>query len=956
VALELVTGPAGGGKTGYLLERYCSMLEQEPILVVPTQRLRDLQQRRLAKRGAIFGQRVMTLDELFELVAYQTGLSTERVLTQTQRQLILRTVCDATDVEALSASAKREGFTAGLGRFFGELERAMITPETFAETASTWAAQTRRGNYVCELSRLYAAYHRYLGALNALDADLVKWRAATALDQHPSSWQRQPLVIDGFDELSPVAISVIEAVACRADVLICLDYEHERSASSALEPLTERLGGLQAHKTKLARADRARGALDHLESELFSDSPRRAQSEGAIRCLLAGGQRCEIELVGAKVLELLRSGVQCEKIAVCFRNPQAYAQLVGQVFTAYGIPFAMRESCRLARTSLGRGLLALNRLAIGRGRCEDLISYLRVTDSPDAVDCLEREIRAQAVRAVGEARRRWEVNNRRLYELDRLLACKGGAEFIDELDAILRRLFVAYRAPALRPGADEDVCAFKTVQQILAELRDDVVVAGITAQGVYATLCAASTTIGPSPGVGRVRVGGCEEVSCERFDAVFVCGLQEGEFPRRPSPPACIPEGDRQALASISEGLAPLVDGSWLERERHLFYRCISRADNLVVLSSCVSDEEGNPKPRSFFLDSVEELFSDELSKTTRWLAEVTWDPHIAPTPTEFDRGQALLRPRSHEQPPQGLSNPKVLAELKSRTTFSASALETFADCPVRWLVEHMLEPAQIVPDPGHLARGRHAHRLLNEIYQQLQQNGARSVTEANLPDAEAALEKALSESLDASRGDGALAGDLLGTTRLKQDLLEHLRREASDNSAFEPTELELGFGGHFDRLPAVSLDGEQLYLRGKVDRMDVKDGCAVVRDYKSAGGATGVARWEQDNRLQIRLYLLAVAELFGLEPAGGLYVPLSGQDRRPRGALLADASDDLGQGFVKTDWVTRGELADKLEAAREDATALAERVRAGTVYPRPDSCPGGRCAYPSICRQEQAG
>jgi ATP-dependent helicase/DNAse subunit B len=962
VALELITGPAGCGKTEHLLQRYVSMLDQEPVLVVAGQRLRDLQQRRLAKRGAVFGQRVLTLDEVFELAFYQTGSSVVRVLTPTQRELILRTVCDATELEALRASSRHQGFTASLGRFFGELERAMVTPETFEKAASGWAKKTARANYACELARLYAAYHRYLSRLGALDDDLVKWRSVEALRQDPESWQKRPVFFDGFDDLSPVGISLIEAVAQKAEVSICLTYERGRAASSALEPLIERLERLASHTTTLSRSNRAPRALNHLEGQLFSDTYRRAQSEDAVRCQLAGGQRCEIELVGAKVIELIRSGLHPEKIALGFRSPQAYAPLVRQVFTAYGIPFSMRVPVRLYQTAFGRGFLALVGLATGSAGCESLIAYLRtpgVTDRPHTVDALEQEVRAHAIRSPQEARRRWESQNRTLYELDRLLACEDAGEFIDELDSQLQRLFAAFqssKAPNLSVEDQQEVGVFKTICKTLAEARDQVVVSNLTSEAVYTTLCATTATVGPSPGMGRVRVGGCEEISGERFDAVFVCGLQEGDFPKSPSPPACIGEGDRRELASIAGDCQWLIDGRWLERERYLFYRLASSADTLLVLSSCVSDEEGNPKPRSFFLNSVEDLFTDELAKSRRLLSDVTWDPEVAPTPTEFDRGIALLGPRSYEQPPNGLCNPKVLAELATLTTFSASALEAFANCPVRWLLEHMVKPTQIEPESQQLARGRHAHQLLCEIYKQLQQTGARGVTEDNLADVEATLENVISQRGDSFKNSDMPPERLLGTTRLKQDLLEHLRQEATDNSAFEPTKLELGFGGELDQLPAMPLDDQDLYVRGKIDRLDIKNDCAVVRDYKSAGSAAGVARWEEDNRLQVSLYLLAVKKLLGLEPAAGLYVPLSGQDRRPRGALVTDASDDLGQGFVKTDWVSKPEIETKLECVGATAAALAKSIREGTVYPRPDTCKGGRCAYPSICRQEQAG
>ncbi len=53
----------------------------------------------------------------------------------------------------------------------------------------------------------------------------------------------------------------------------------------------------------------------------------------------------------------------------------------------------------------------------------------------------------------------------------------------------------------------------------------------------------------------------------------------------------------------------------------------------------------------------------------------------------------------------------------------------------------------------------------------------------------------------------------------------------------------------------------------------------------------TARAKLEEEAKLQLQLYMIAVAELWGAETVGGLYLPLRGtSSRRPRGAVLEDA------------------------------------------------------------------
>ena len=79
----------------------------------------------------------------------------------------------------------------------------------------------------------------------------------------------------------------------------------------------------------------------------------------------------------------------------------------------------------------------------------------------------------------------------------------------------------------------------------------------------------------------------------------------------------------------------------------------------------------------------------------------------------------------------------------------------------------------------------------------------------------------------------------------------------------------------------------EDVAVSGKIDRVDVDPMSArgIVVDYKS-GAAPTASQIHDEARLQIPLYMLVLRDQLGLEPMGGVYMPLGG-GRRPRGMLL---------------------------------------------------------------------
>ncbi len=100
---------------------------------------------------------------------------------------------------------------------------------------------------------------------------------------------------------------------------------------------------------------------------------------------------------------------------------------------------------------------------------------------------------------------------------------------------------------------------------------------------------------------------------------------------------------------------------------------------------------------------------------------------------------------------------------------------------------------------------------------------------------------------------------------RVERLLERFLAEEAErDTGGFEPWLLEARFGEHPDaERPVLDLGGWGLH--GAVDRVDRSgDGRAVVIDYKLAAQVTPLEKFEERAKLQLPLYLLAVAQHWG--------------------------------------------------------------------------------------------
>jgi ATP-dependent helicase/DNAse subunit B len=959
--LTLVTGPANSAKAGEVLGGLRERLDDEPILVVPAFGDVEHAQRELAERGAVFGARVQRFQRLFSTIAARAGYG-ERVASPLQRELIVEQAVRDAQLSVLAESAAQPGFVRAAVRLVGELERAMVDPPRFTRALRDWAGDGPRRRYADEVAAIYRRYRERLEASGLADPDLFAWRAVDALRREPARWGETPVYVYGFDDFTPVERDALETLAtrCGVPVVVSLPFEPGRLAFRAvagthaeLSQIAERAISLPAISDHYA--DESREALHHLERTLFEPPEREPAEPGpAVRLHSAGGERAEVELMAAEVLRLLRDdGVRPGDVAVVFRSPGRYASLIEQVFGAYGIPYSLDRSVKLPHTGLGRGLLALIRCAVLDGSAEDLLAWLRTPgklDQPALADRLESQARREGAETAGQAREVWERERFELGELDRLREARGVEALTEELDRQLERLFVApyRRQAAVLSGAETgEARAFRFARGALRELGA-AAAAGmeLTPRRVHDTLADLNVHVGENPQPDRVQVAHPGAIRARRFEAVFLCGLQEDEFPRQSAAEPFLSDEDRREIARAS-GLRLALREDQLDRERYLFYVCASRAERLLVLSSRYCDEEGNPQAESFFVDDVRDLFRP-LQPKRRSLSDVTWPPGAAPTTREWERALARTRPRREDRCPEPLTAATLLAKLEERGALSAGALEHFADCPVKWLVEDVLRPDGLEPDPEQMVRGSYAHAVLHSTYRRLrEETGDRRVTPANLPTAERILLEELREHRSEFRLSPKQTRVRAAVRRLEFDLLRYLRHDAESDGEFEPEHLEYEFDD-------VEVGGVR--LRGRIDRVDTWDGHLLVRDYKSGKKADSykVASWEKENRFQAALYMLAAQRLLELRPAGGVYVPLGGTDRRPRG-MVAEGLPALGSDFYDNDRLGPDEFEGRLEWARERIAETAERLRRGELACTPDSCAwNGGCSYPSICRVEE--
>jgi len=961
--ITLVTGPANAGKAQVVMDTVRRHLAhgREPLLIVPTGADVEHYLRELAGERVAMGVRVARFSELIDETVRRAGVA-EAVLGGLARERVIATLA------ARRADGRvGSGLLRALGELFEELQVRRVSPArlTAALRAGLGAEADALG---VDLGGIYGDYHATLARLGRHDAEQRAVRALDRLRERPSLWGSTPVLIYGFDDLTRLQLDAIETLGRLLDVevTVSLAYEPGRTAFAGRASTFHALAPLASeHRALAPRADYyaegSRTPLAHLERSLFEPAARRVNPAAVVELLQGGGERAELELIAQRIAELLERGMPAHEIAVIVRRPEESAGLLGEVFGASAIPFAMPIRRPFGDSAVGRALIGLLRSVPGgdgapAGTPDDLFAWLRAQGQlkrPELVDSLERTVRRNGLTAA-QARAEWEERHWPLESIDRLADAqrRGPGALVERAARELQRIFAAPRrgrASVLGNGEMDEARALAGGRRALAELRElsrfaaDAVPA--SAAELAEALAGVEVYAGELPGLGAVAVLDPLSLRARRVRALFASGLQEGVFPEHARPRPLLSEEQRARIA-LASGLRLGEPEDVLAAERYLLYAVLSRPEERLALSWHESDDDAAPLSRSLFVDDVCDLFDEclESDRERRALGAVDRYAGEAPAVT------AAVAPG-------GLHDERVLNELRAHV-WSASSIERWVGCPVAWFVDRLLDPASFEPDAEPLARGGLAHAALKDTLEGLRrETGSAKLTLANLELARELLARALVENEPAHPLSVTVERRVAVRRSVHADLERYLEHATALDGPLAPSELELGFGftgedehGEASALPAFELGGG-VRMRGRIDRIDVEPGGgAVVIDYKASSAPPG-ASWLRRGQLQVALYMQAARQLLGLRVLGGVYQPLSGKDLQARGAMTVD---EPPLECKANDLYEPEQLEELLAAVLDTARRAAAEAGRGELEPRPATCAfRGGCKYPTICRCE---
>jgi ATP-dependent helicase/DNAse subunit B len=810
--VKILAGPSACGKTQVLRQLYESARRRGPArLIVPTETL--ARQLPGATTFATFSAERVPEWRLPSPAVWDREI---------------RDALETIAVPALRSARAFPGFRRRLRAFLDEVASAGVSAAEFERALSRapYATPVQRA-----IAKIFSRVELRLAERNLLLSGRLVRLAAAAIRERPIDGA---CFLDGFYSFSEAELELLNAMADHAPLVLTVPVDWPGAA-------------------KTLERFRHRAAL-----ETLPDPPHRPQIEK----FFATSREHEVSEIARRIAERLDRGQDPSDCGVVVRQESPYAPMLEDIFARYGIPALFHFAAPLGRQSPIRYFTSLiDSLLDGWNleRLHDAIvlpaSGIGGTPEGDRLDFQMRDrIPGRGLDGFESLQARFGV----------LTALSEGQRSPMDWAGELSRL-VAFEGALVDPAEFADVwqrraAAVETWRSLLAETA-----ASLPPKKVPLSLfwdevkCAIAETAIPiaEPRRESVAVVDAMEARQWRFRAVYLCGMLEGEFPRRVTGDAFFDDAARRELTLLGIPLRSVQEVA--AEEQALVSVAATRAEH-VTLSWPAFAPNGEDSLPAFALETF---------------------PGV-PVPAAVSR----LEPLQPFRPPARASfiDPAQVLRLQGlHKTWRPTEIDCFLQCPFQYFGRHTLHLQPPPPHPDERFDARAQGTVVHAVLRRLSE------------DAALRLEDTLDEELRSFARKAHLPSSHLTLWR-RTAMLRVLGLFLATPPEREGWLRRYEWPFEFDLVDGIK-------VKGRIDRFDSRDKDAFAVDYKYSKAT----RLRKSDATQGGLYLLGLRAA-GFSPRGFDFIALrEGEIVRWDAAPLMQDSRERALGAISS--IGRGEV-----------------------------------------------
>ncbi len=658
--LQLITGPAGSGKSQHLYQELQERINQgECSWVLVPEQFSLYTEKKIIRQFGLPAQKhikVITFSRLCNLVLHELGPLRMQYIDGTGKQMIAARTLELNreKLTYLKRNLHQTGFSKILTDTLSECKRYGVSPQTL-QFAAEQTQIPELSQKLDELSMLYQTYNDLIEEHHA-DAEDNLTLVCPRISQ--CSFLHGKLFVRHFRSFTPVEHHALKELMQKMDLTVLLDTSSHASFGGIFSPVeatAQKLrqsaqdAGIQEITPLTFTPPEAETDLCYLQQNYFDYAAKPyAQKTDSVFLYETQNRYREMEAAADLIVRLCRTeNYRFRDFLILARNTESYARILPTVFRTRGIPVFADTRTPLSSKPLLRLLFGtLDILSHGHSY-ERIMSIARSEIFPlsrGEIDRLENYILATAPTHAMWQSLLWEYSPHRgeydhedLYDMEEinhtkdvllsgvrameqaLSGRKTGGDIAAALltwmkDSTLSDGITKAAQVAMEQGdselSDSYQQSWNATLSILVRMTAILQDTPMTYQQfseLFAETCT-STDIGRTPQTLDCAVfSQIDRFRSNDAKVVIVLDLTDGVFPKGFTTEGFLSDGERQLLRDMGVELAPGLESKQRE-EQLLLYAVLTAPAEKLYLFRPLEDNNGSPFQPSSIIKRVQEL------------------------------------------------------------------------------------------------------------------------------------------------------------------------------------------------------------------------------------------------------------------------------------------------------------------------------------------------------------
>ncbi len=963
MSFRIVYGRAGTGKSEYCYREIVQKIKEEnKILIITPEQFSFTAEKKLMDAidtQAVLNAEVVTLSRMAYRVINEIGGKTETNLSKCGKAMLIYSILNNNKKE-LKFLGKTDENVDMLDTAITEFKKHGISIEQLSEEIDK-QDDIYLKNKLKDLSIVYNGFEEQLSGKYIDETDLLTILAENI--ENTDMFKDAVIYIDEFAGFTSQEYQIIEKlvqIAKQVTITICTDelhdiknpdtdifYSNQVTVNKLLEVAQN--CNVKIEEIKLENTYRFKSIeLKHLEQNLYNNKPTKYNKQlKNMQLFLAKNQYSEIEEVAKNIFKLVRDeGYRYRDISIITKNIDTYSSLARAIFDKYNIPIFIDENRDLNQNIVIQYVLSILEIFIKNWSYEAVFNYIKTgfsnIDDDDIFKlekyCLKWGIKQNKWKkefAYGNYEEKDKAEIERLeqirkdlvnplmnlkHKIDENKTVRGISKAIYEF-LVEQQIFekVQEKIEELNIIGQVDLAnEYENSLQNIIEILDEIVLVfdedkiTIDKYNQILKIGFKNSSLTKIPGTqDQVIMGDVDRSRSHKVKAIFIIGLNDGEFPSVRKDEGFLNDSDRDILKQDGIELAKGTIDKLYEDSFNI-YKAFTTAEEKLYLLYSSSDMQGKALRPSMLVNKIKKIYpmlqeqSDVIEKNSEILNKKTTYEELIANLSKLkeqdsidkiwyyvydyykkdaewnEKLQQSLKGLSYTNIPEKIEQNNIDRLYGNTLVTSISKLERYRSCPFSYYLQYGLKirPQEELKIQT-LNTGTFIHEVIDEFFETVKSQGIKleEITEEQ-------LSEIINKIIDAKLGQNknyiftSTAKYRALVVRLKKIIKKALKYIIGTivQSRFEVlgTEVEFGDKGKYKPIRLTLDDGKRIEIIGKIDRIDTakgEDGKYLrIIDYKSSAKNIDLNEVYAGLQIQLLTYLDASCKEEDLMPAGVLY------------------------------------------------------------------------------------